>query len=92
MALDISINTSYGVQASYHNIARFDYSKVAGKINVLVASYADKAAREAGSQPLNGQSYSFDATGDFLATQQNIVLYLYDKLKTTDTFKDATDV
>lgn len=66
MALSISLETDVGVSANYHRIMGLQSYYNDRCADVTVLGYADKAARQAGKQPLMARiiRVSFEDVGD----------------------------
>ena len=88
MALLKSIQTNYGIDATYWNIFSFN-EDFKNKINeIVVVGYVSQEARLAGSDPVNWKNITW-VENDYIpdATRAEV----YAKLKTTE-FTDAQDV
>lgn len=86
MALQKSIGTPYGVEASYWKILRLNgLFDGAGLLEVMVAGYIDSAARSAGAQPLAVVTKTFEGVDAGRAD-------IYAMLKLEPEFYGALDV
>lgn len=59
MALDISIETGYGIPATYWKITKID-EKFQGNVTIELAGYVSEAARLAEMNPLQTRYFTFD--------------------------------
>jgi len=93
MALQISINTEYGIPATYWKITTCSINWLNKYCHVTLLGWSDKAAREAGRQYLALRE--FDWNGDkfpFIESEpQNEREISYAKIKEADEFKTASD-
>jgi len=86
MALEIKIETVFGVDAMYHRLVEVNYQfRVKSGVAVL-ACYKDKAARDADKAPLVTYSVVLNDVADLDA--ENI----YTAIKLDEKFADAEDV
>ena len=86
MALEIKIETVFGVDAMYHRLIEVNYQfRVKSGVAVL-ACYKDKAARDAEKAPLTNYSVVLNDVVDLDA--ENI----YNAIKLDEKFADAEDV
>ena len=86
MALEIKIETAFGVDATYHKLIEVNYQyRVKSGVAVL-ACYKDKAARDADKAPLVTYSVVLNDVVDFDA--ENI----YTAVKLDEKFATAKDV
>ena len=86
MALEIKIETAFGVDAMYHRLVEVHYDFRVGKGNAQLACYKDKAARQADKAPLTNYSV---ALADMVDIDANSV---YTAIKLDETFAKAKDV
>ena len=86
MALEIKLETAFGVDAMYHRLVevRYDFRTKAG--NAVLACYKDKAARDADKAPLTNYSVALNNVVDLDA--ENI----YTAVKLDEKFATAKDV
>jgi hypothetical protein len=86
MALEIKLETAFGVDAMYHRLVEvhYDFRTKAG--NAVLACYKDKAARTADKAPLTNYSVALNDVVDLDA--ENI----YTAVKLDEKFADAEDV
>lgn len=86
MALEIKIETAFGVDAMYHRLTEvhYDFRTKAG--NAVLACYKDKAARTADKAPLTNYSVVLNDVADLDA--ENI----YTAVKLDEKFATAKDV
>ena len=86
MALEIKLETVFGVDAMYHRLVEvhYDFRTKAG--NAVLACYKDKAARTADKAPLTNYSVVLNNVVDLDA--ENI----YTAIKLDEKFADAEDV
>lgn len=92
MALQKTIATTYGVNATYHKIALTNINWHNHQAHIEIISFADQQARNEGKAPLVVNALDFDAdTFDFEPTD-NIVEEVYNKMKETPEFNGAIDV
>jgi len=95
MAFIISIDTQYGIEASYWKIVDLNINWLTKNSHVSMCGWIDKASRDAGQQPLDQRS--FDWSGDafpFIETEpQNERELAYDTIKSLEDgeFADAVD-
>jgi hypothetical protein len=88
MALEKSIETNIGVNATYWNIFSINENFRAKTVEVLVFGYASKQTRDANLDPISVNTYEFNGDNYLKDATRSAV---YNKLKTTD-FSDAQDV
>ena len=86
MALEIKIETAFGVDAMYHRLVEVQYDFRVGKGIAQLACYKDKAARTADKAPLTNYSV---ALNDMVDIDANSV---YTAIKLDETFAKAKDV
>ena len=86
MALEIKIETAFGVDATYHKLieVHYDFRTKAG--NAVLACYKDKAARTADKAPLTNYSVVLNDVADLDA--ENV----YNAIKLDENFSKAKDV
>jgi hypothetical protein len=86
MALEIKIETAFGVDAMYHRLVEvhYDFRTKAG--NTVLACYKDKAARTADKAPLTNYSVVLNDVVDLNA--ENV----YNAIKLDENFAKAKDV
>lgn len=86
MALEIKIETAFGVDATYHRLVEVNYQfRIKSGVAVL-ACYKDKAARDANKAPLTNYSVVLNDVLDLDA--ENI----YNAVKLDEKFATAIDV
>ena len=85
MALQKTIPTQFGVDATYHKISAIQWNF--GSVVLTMSSYKDVDAREENKAPLVESTFSFIIEGDAF-TRPN----LYVLLKSQPDFIGATDV
>ena len=86
MALEIKLETVFGVDATYHRLIEVNYQfRVKSGVAVL-ASYKDKAARDAEKAPLTNYSVVLNNVVDLDANN------IYLAVKLDEKFADAEDV
>jgi hypothetical protein len=86
MALEIKIETVFGVDATYHKLIEVHYDFRTKLGNAVLACYKDKAARTADKAPLTNYSV---ALADMVDMDANSV---YTAIKLDETFAKAKDV
>ena len=86
MALEIKIETVFGVDAMYHRLVEVHYDFRTKVGNAVLACYKDKAARTAEKAPLTNYSVVLNDVVDLDA--ENI----YTAIKLDEKFADAEDV
>ncbi len=86
MALEIKIETAFGVDAMYHRLVEVHYDFRVGKGNAQLACYKDKAARQADKAPLTNYSVVLNDVVDLNA--ENV----YKAIKIDENFAKAKDV
>ena len=88
MALQKSIDTNYGVAATYHNVSGVAWEKGVAKAKVQIASYVDLAARQApGGIPLGRVAFEVDASA-----APPTLAEAYAAIKLLPDWADASDV
>lgn len=101
MALQISLNTPYVVQATYHNIKDLTVRVNQGQVEFSVFGWASQdASQEPGARPLISNNYTLPSTYDskpgVVVTTDftgNLFTQCYAFLKTQiETYKGATDI
>ena len=86
MALEIKIETAFGVDAMYHRLVEVQYDFRTKVGNAVLACYKDKAARTADKAPLTNYSVALNDVADLDA--ENI----YTAIKLDEKFATAKDV
>jgi hypothetical protein len=86
MALEIKLETVFGVDAMYHRLVEVHYDFRTKVGNAVLACYKDKAARTAEKAPLTNYSVVLNDVVDLDA--ENI----YTAIKLDEKFADAEDV
>lgn len=86
MALEIKIETVFGVDATYHKLIEVHYDFRTKLGNAVLACYKDKAARTAEKAPLTNYSVVLNDVLDLDA--ENV----YKAIKLDDNFAKAKDV
>lgn len=86
MALEIKLETAFGVDAMYHRLVEVNYQFRAKSGVAVLACYKDKAARDAEKAPLTNYSVVLNDVVDLDA--ENI----YTAIKLNEKFADAEDV
>jgi len=94
MALQLSFETASGFTApdAYHKTQSLRVTKTAGgdfKMRIMVSTFLDAAAREAGKPPLATRSYAMDYD---IETSNNAFVDGYIYLKTLPEYDGAIDV
>ena len=86
MALEIKLETVFGVDATYHRLVEvhYDFRTKAG--NAVLACYKDKASRTAEKAPLTNYSVALNNVADLDAGN------IYTAIKLNEKFADAEDV
>jgi hypothetical protein len=86
MALEIKLETAFGVDATYHKLVEvhYDFRTKAG--NAVLACYKDKASRTAEKAPLT--NYSVVLTDVLDLDAENV----YKAIKLDENFAKAKDV
>lgn len=87
MALQKTISTSFGVNGDYVKIHKFTADK--DNVQIDVQMFVDQAARNAGNSPIKYWQFS---TALPTGTSNDIMVDLYDHLKTLPEFSGAVDV
>ena len=87
MALLKSIETQYGIDATYWNIFSFNEDFKNKSIEVVVVGYASKDTRLANNEPVAWQNLTFNGD-DYIKDVTRTAIY--EKLKLTS-FSDSTD-
>jgi len=87
MALLKSVNTAFGIDATYWNIFSITEDFKNKSLEVVINGYVSKEARDNNSEPVGWNNLYFNGD-DYIkdATRKSV----YEKLKTTD-FADAVD-
>lgn len=86
MALEIKIETAFGVDATYHRLVEVHYDFRTKLGNAVLACYKDKAARTAEKAPLTNYSVVLNDVVDLDAES------IYTAIKLDEKFADAEDV
>ena len=86
MALEIKLETAFGVDAMYHRLVEVHYDFRTKVGNAVLACYKDKAARTAEKAPLTNYSVALNDVADLDA--ENI----YTAIKLDTKFATAKDV
>jgi hypothetical protein len=89
MAINISINTDFGVSATYWNIGAYQEDFKGEGAEVTIYGYASQATRQAGHQPLSAAKVQFSGA-DYIpdATREQI----YNIIKQKPEFTGCTDI
>ena len=91
MALQKEIATKYGVTADYWKIDHIEIQYDSKRVNAFVKPYRNKAARDAGSSPLE-ESEEFVLDFDAVTATENIRENMYNLIKQEEFFEGAADV
>jgi hypothetical protein len=86
MALEIKIETAFGVDATYHRLIEVNYQFRFKSGVAVLACYKDKAARTAEKAPLTNYSVVLNDVADLDA--ENV----YKAIKLDENFSKAKDV
>lgn len=86
MALEIKIETVFGVDATYHKLIEVHYDFRTKVGNAVLACYKDKAARTAEKAPLTNYSVALNDVADLDANN------IYLAVKLDEKFATAKDV
>ena len=86
MALEIKLETAFGVDATYHRLVEVHYDFRTKLGNAVLACYKDKAARTAEKAPLTNYSVVLNDVADLDA--ENV----YKAIKLDENFTKAKDV
>ena len=86
MALEIKIETAFGVDAMYHRLVEVHYDFRTKVGNAVLACYKDKASRTAEKAPLTNYSVVLNDVADLDANN------IYLAVKLDEKFADAEDV
>lgn len=89
MALSKSIDTDFGVPATYWNIGAVQEDFKGQGTEVTFYGYADKASRDAGKQPLSAGKVQI-AGDEYVAGADREALYAI--IKQRPEFEGATDI
>jgi len=97
MALNIDMNTQFGITASYWRVSQTNVDWTTMRVHIEVTGYASEVTRRAESSPLSSVAIDIDISG--LATMplninsiMDIGSIVYSLVKTDPRFADATDV
>jgi len=83
MALQKSVSCACDVAGQYLKIVQVNYDGLRKRSNLTLAIYKDKAARDAGKEPIERRSYSID---------KESLADLYTALKEMPDYSGALDV
>ena len=86
MALELKLETVFGVDATYHRLTEVHYDFRTKLGNAVLACYKDKAARTADKAPLTNYSVALNDVLDLDA--ENV----YKAIKLDENFAKAKDV
>ena len=86
MALEIKIETAFGVDATYHKLTEVHYDFHTKVGNAVLACYKDKASRTAEKAPLTNYSVVLNNVADLDANN------IYLAVKLDEKFATAKDV
>lgn len=86
MALEIKIETVFGVDATYHKLTEVHYDFRTKLGNAVLACYKDKVARTADKAPLTNYSVALNDVADLDANN------IYLAVKLDEKFVTAKDV
>lgn len=86
MALEIKLETAFGVDATYHKLVEVQYDFRTKLGDAQLACYKDKAARQAEKAPLTNYTVALADMADLDA--ENV----YKAIKLDETFAKAKDV
>ena len=96
MALQKSIETPSGVNASYWKITKITVDSSVFFIESIISGYYDEQARIDGREPLLSKQYSWLSSAENFETEisaeSNIIANIYARIKLTDDFQSALDV
>jgi hypothetical protein len=88
MAFEKSIETDFGVTASYWRLVAVQHDIASGNGAIVLAGYADKAAREAAKKPMATHTLNY-INAEYGADDDRAAVY--QKLKANAPWLDATD-
>jgi hypothetical protein len=91
MALQKEITTKYGVNADYWKVDHVEVQYDQKRATAFIKPYRNKAARDAGSSPLD-ETQEFVLDFDAITATENLRENIYTFIKTQDFFSDAVDV
>jgi hypothetical protein len=86
MALEIKIETAFGVDAMYHRLVQVDYDFRAAAGTATLACYKDAATRKADKAPLTNYSVAISQMNDLDCVA------IYKAVKQDENFAKAKDV
>lgn len=96
LSLDVSLfNGQVSITGAYHKIVRVEVvAEGAGapRISGVVEVYKDKAASDAGAEPLERIGFAFSDAENALAGVDDLRAFLYSIVKTRPEFAGAVDV
>jgi len=98
MAFELELKSQHGYDISYHNFPQLNLDKEAGTVCVIRHSFANKAAREAGLEPVEKRQECVLPFPEAQAVEleemsldQIWSLFVYPTLKTQDKWALAVD-
>jgi len=92
MAIIKELNSSYGIQVSYHKITVISINYVKKKVVIGVVSYLDKKIRSENYSPIDTIDVEVPAEDYPLFLSTNVIVVAYQWLKDNVVgFEDATD-
>lgn len=100
MALKLNRPTGFGINADYHRIERFEVNLLDRTVLVWIASYLNRAARDAEKRPIISDGIELSAgrtanglDGPIITAAGSVTAAgLYDALKQRAGWADAIDV
>lgn len=96
MAINISIPTTFGVNASYWKVSSVSVNNDRLAVYANMDGYYDQDARSSGLQALTNKTFSwaFEAESfvDQISSAANIIEYVYSKIKESEEFMNGEDV
>lgn len=95
MALQKTITTDFGIDATYHKIAQLNINPHERQSHIEMLSFTDQQARIDGHQPL--RSFIYDWIGDEYPystdeASSNFIEQAYIKIKTLPEWEEALDI
>lgn len=92
MALQKSINTSYGIQAAYWKVGQTKVDFHNKTCSVRVIGFVNAQARTDLMQSISSKDYQFNGEAFTFDVEQKLIAQIYAKVKAQADFSGATDV
>jgi len=92
MALQMTKNTSFGIDAEYWRITNMNFDWHREIASAKLSGFVNIQARNEGKEPLMSYDFKFDESGFNFNIDGQLVEELYNKIKVLENWNSAIDV